>query len=304
MTYLRRQAAQAVLLMVVILVSTFTFIRLVGDPIAGMADEAATQAQLDELRHSMGLDQPIPVQFAIWVTQVVQGDLGRSYFYGRRPVLDVVWERLANSVQVALAGVAISLLGVPLGMLAALRRGSWVDTVVSVGVLSGHAVPGFVMALALLYVFALQLRWTPVSGVGTWQHLVLPSLTLGLLLMPLKMRLVRASMIDAFDSDYVRTARSKGLAERTVVSVHMFRNVAITVIAVLGLEIARLVEGTIVVEAVFAWPGLGSLILDSVRSGDFPIIQAAVLVVGTSTVLLTFLTDIGVAAIDPRVRLQ
>jgi peptide/nickel transport system permease protein len=302
--YVGRQLVQMVVLLAAISVSVFAFVRVVGDPVAGFVREDASLAEIAEVRSRLGLDAPLPVQYAIWVSNAVRGDFGRSYFSGRRPAIEVVAERLPLSAQLAVLGVVISLAGIPLGMLAAIKRHSVVDNAVSVLVLSGQAVPGFFLALALLLVFALELRWFPVSGYETWQHAVLPAIALAILLMPLKMRLVRSRLTEILESEYLRTARAKGLRERTVLWIHAFRNVAITVVTVLGLEVTRLIEGAIAVETVFAWPGLGSLMVTSVARGDFPVIQAAVLVIAVLTMLLTFLTDIAVAAIDPRIRLR
>lgn len=302
--YLGRQLVQIAVLLVAITVSVFMFVRFVGDPVQGMVREDASLEEIAEVHRRLGLDEPLPVQFGIWLGNAARGDLGRSYFFGRRPAVEVVAERLPLSAQLAVVGVLISLIGVPLGMIAALRPNSLVDNVVTVLVLSGQAMPGFFLALALLLVFALELRWFPVSGYETWQHTVLPAVTLGMLLMPLKMRLVRARLIEILGSEYVRTARAKGLRERSVLWVHAFRNVAITVVTVLGLEVTRLIEGAVAVEIVFAWPGVGSLMVGSVARADFPVVQAAVLIIAVVTVTLTFLTDLAVAAIDPRIRLK
>lgn len=302
--YLRRQGIQATVLLLAIAVSVFVFVRFVGDPVQGMVREDASLEEIAAVRQLLGLDEPLPIQFAKWFSLVVQGDLGRSYFFGRRPALNVVIERIPFSAQLAVAGVLISLLGVPLGVIAAVRRNSWLDNLVSVGVLSGQAMPGFFLAIVLLLVFGLVFRWFPVSGYGTWQHMVLPSVTLGILLMPLKMRLVRSRMIEILESDFMRTARAKGLRGRTILWVHAFKNVAITVVTVLGLEVTRVIEGAVAVETVFAFPGLGSLMVASVARADFPVVQASVLVVAVITVTMTFLTDLAVAAIDPRIRLR
>ncbi|MFN8535419.1 MAG: ABC transporter permease [Dehalococcoidia bacterium] len=302
--YLAYQLVQLVIVLWGVSIAVFVMIRLTGDPVAVMLPPDATREQADELRERFGLTEPLPVQYAIWLSNAVRGDFGRAFFSGRAPALNLVVERLPATALLATLGLGLSLvISIPLGILAAVKRGSWIDTAATAFVVTGQAMPGFWFGIILIIVFAVWLKWVPVSGAGEWRNLILPTIVLGLLLSPTKMRLIRSRMAETLSADYIRTARSKGLPERQVLWGHALRNVSISIVAVVGLQFARLMEGAIVVETVFAWPGLGTLLIGAITNSDFPIVQAGVFVIAIITVLAGLLTDLAVAAIDPRVRL-
>lgn len=302
--YLTIQLAQFVLVIWGVSLAVFVMVRLTGDPVGIMLPPDATREQADDLRTRLGLDQPLPVQYAVWIGNVARGDFGRAFFSGRQPALDLILQRLPATALLAALGLGLSLIiAVPLGILAAVKRNSWLDTAATAFVVSGQAMPGFWFGIILIIVFAVMLKWVPVSGAGGWKNLVLPTTVLGLLLAPTKMRLIRSRMVDVLTSDYIRTARAKGVPERWVLWNHALRNVSITLVSIVGLQFARLMEGAIVVETVFAWPGLGTLLVSSINNSDYPIVQAGVFVIATITVTANLLTDLMVAAIDPRVRL-
>lgn len=302
--YLVIQAVQFVVVTIGISVAVFGLIRLTGDPAIAFVPVDATNEEYLAVRQRMGLDEPIMVQYAIWVSRAAQGDFGRAFFHGRRPAMELVVERIPATALLGVLGLLVSVIvSVPLGILAAVKRNSWIDQACTSFVAVGQAMPGFWFGIILIIIFAVQLRWVPPSGAGEWQNLVLPVIVLGVLLTPRKMRLVRSRMVEVLASDYIRTARAKGLAERIVLYGHAFRNVAITFVAILGLQFASLLEGTVAVEAVFAWPGLGSLLVGSIASSDLPVVQAAVILIALMTVAVNMLTDLTVKFIDPRIRL-
>ncbi len=302
--YLFLQIGQFLLVSFGISLTVFTLLRLTGDPTSAMLPLDATAEQALDLRRRMGLDDPLPVQYWLWISNALHGDFGRAFFQGRRPALELVLERLPYTAILAALGLTMSLIiAIPLGILAAVKRNSWIDNAATMFVTAGQAMPGFWFGIILIIVFAVDLHWLPVSGTGDWRNLVLPTVVLGLLLAPRKMRLIRSRMCDVLTADYVRTARAKGVPERGVLWDHAFRNIAITLVTVLGLQVAALMEGAVVIETVFAWPGLGSLLVSAINNSDFPIVQAAVFVIAITTVTATVLTDLAVAAVDPRIRL-
>lgn len=303
--YVLKRAVLALPVLVGVSVVVFVAIRLIpGDPAQLMAGQAATQEVVQQIRQSLGLDQPLPVQYLYFLRNVVRGDLGRSLFNGA-PVVEELAQRFPRTVRLALASMAVaSLIGIPAGILAATRRSTWVDTAVMLVALAGVSVPVFWLGLNLILLFSVRLQWLPSFGYETWRHLVLPSLTLGAASTAVVARMTRSAMLEVLGQDYVRTARAKGLAERVVVSRHALRNALIPVVTVLGLQLGTLLSGAVLTETVFAWPGIGRLLVEAVLARDYPIIQGATLLIAATFVVLNVAVDVLYGLLDPRIRYE
>jgi peptide/nickel transport system permease protein len=303
--YVLKRVVLALPVLVGVSVVVFVAIRLIpGDPAQLMAGQAATQEVVQQIRQSLGLDQPLPVQYLYFLRNVVRGDLGRSLFNGA-PVVEELAQRFPRTVRLALASMAVaSLIGIPAGILAATRRSTWVDTAVMLVALAGVSVPVFWLGLNLILLFSVRLQWLPSFGYETWRHLVLPSLTLGAASTAVVARMTRSAMLEVLGQDYVRTARAKGLAERVVVSRHALRNALIPVVTVLGLQLGTLLSGAVLTETVFAWPGIGRLLVEAVLARDYPIIQGATLLIAATFVVLNVAVDVLYGLLDPRIRYE
>ena len=280
----------------------FVAMRMLGDPAHLVLGENATPQALAEYRREQGLDQPLHVQYVRFLVSALQGDFGYSFRY-RTPVFPLLLERLPATVMLGLSALGLAVaLGVPLGTLAAVRRGRWGDEVIRVVALIGQAVPGFFLGLVLIIVFAVNLGWLPTGGTGDWRHLVLPSISLSAFLMALIMRFTRSSLLEVLGQDYIRTARAKGLSERATTVRHAMRNTLIPLVTVIALQAGVLFSGAVVTETVFGWPGVGRLAVEAVQGRDFPLIQATVLFMSGAVVLINLLVDISYVFLDPRVR--
>ena len=301
-TYAWQRGLRAALTLAVVLTGVFVATRLTGDPtLFLLPDDASPQARA-ELRSTLGLDGPLWGQYVAYLGAVARGDFGISY-YERRSVTEMLGERVGPTFQLAALSLTVALLlGVPAGISAALRRGTPFDRAVMSASFSAYAIPNFVLGIGLIFAFSLLLRWLPSSGYGSWQQFVMPVATLGASSAALLARLTRSSMLDTLHQDYVRTARSKGLSERAVILAHVARNAATPVLTVLGLQIGTIVAGSVVVETVFAWPGVGRMIVRAVQQRDFPVLQLAVVVVAASVVTVNYVVDLLYAVVDPRVR--
>lgn len=278
-----------------------------GDPVrqilqAGGID-APSAEQVIALRRELGLDQPGPVRYAIWLGNALRGDLGRSYSTGE-PVLQSLIDRFPRTAVLALLAVGLGLaIAVPLGIVSALFRDSVVDQVARLGALVGASIPSFWLAYLLILFFAVQLRVLPVAGASEPRHIVLPALTLAIGAAASLTRLTRSAMLEELFQDYVRTARSKGLRERVVVVTHALRNALIAIVTITGIRLAALLGGAVIVETIFAWPGIGKYVVDSIFSRDYPTIQGFVLFTGTVVLLVNLAVDVSYVWLDPRVRL-
>jgi peptide/nickel transport system permease protein len=300
--YLGRRLAQVVPTLLGVTLVVFLLVRVSGDPTQLLLPETATPEDRELFRKQHGLDQPIPVQYVRYLGNLLRGDLGRS-LVDQQPALDVVLERLPATVELALAAILIAVgVGIPVGVLSAVRRGSVLDRLAMLGALTGQSMATFWVGILLILVFAVQLRWLPVSGRDGLRHLVLPALTLSLYLMPLLARMTRSSMLEVWGQDFVRTARAKGLRESSVVLRHSLRAALIPVVTVLGLQFGGALAGAIVTESVFAWPGVGTFVLDAIYKRDYPVVQAAVLIVATVYLLTNLLVDVLYVVLDPRIR--
>lgn len=291
---------------VIFLVATATFIMVFlmpGDAARMYAGPRAPEETVQRIRVQWGLDQPLPVQYVRYLERALQGDLGQST-RDKRPVLQAVFERLPATIQLALAGLFIELLvGVPLGILAATRPGSWIDQLATLVALVGISMPQFALGLVALYVFGFLIPIFPLGGYGTPLHLVLPALVLGIGGTAFYSRVLRNSILEVTGEDYVRTAKAKGLSPRMVLTRHVLRNALMPVVTLAGLDLATLLGGVVVIEAVFGWPGIGLQAWNAIRNQDTPMIMGTVLFASVAVVFLNLFVDVLYIAIDPRVRL-
>ena len=276
-----------------------------GDPVVAMLGEASqgiSRQALEDLRRELGLDRPLPVQYVGYVAGLLRGDLGASV-RSRRPVLAEIRDRLPATIELALAALTIAVaLGVTLGVLAAVRQRTWVDGAAIAVALVGVSIPVFWSGFLLMMVFALDLGWLPASGRGTWRHLVLPAVTVGVSSAAFIARITRGAVLEALGQDYVRTATAKGLAPRRVVMRHALRNALLPIVTVVGLQLGGLLGGAVLTETVFAWPGVGRLLVDAIVARDLPLVQGSVLVVSLLFILVNLTVDLSYAAINPKVR--
>lgn len=301
--YILLKLLTTVLVLIVVSLAVFLTIRVApGDPVTLIVGNQAPAEVRSLVRARLHLDQPLLVQYGIFVLDAVRGDFGRSYILGRT-VSSLLGERLLNTVLLGVPSLVISYaLAVPLGMLAAVRHRSWVDTLtLAVGNL-GVAIPGFLVSLILIYLFGYVLHWLPTAGAGSIQHLVLPVVALTFGGLAITLRFVRAAILDELNADYVRVARAKGLAEPRVLWAHAFRNALLPIISLTALRLGWLLGGAVVVEVVFAWPGAGRLLVDAVTSRDYPVVQAVTLILAASVILANLAADVLYAVANPRIR--
>jgi len=303
--YLGLRALLALPALWLILTMVFLLAHVVpGDPVQQMLGEGARAEDLQQLRHALGLDQPLATQYARYLAGVVRGDLGESFRF-QQPVVRVVVSRYPATLELAIVALLVcAAIGIPAGILAAQRRGKSADRAVGVFTLLGLSVPNFALGPVLILVFSVILGWLPVSGRGGASHLILPAVTLGAALAAILTRMVRTSVIEELSSDYVRTARAKGLAESSVLFRHALGNALIPILTILGLQFGTLLAGTIVTESIFSWPGIGRLAVQAISARDYPLLQGCILFIALSYVLVNLLTDVVYAWVDPRVRLE
>ena len=300
--HIARQLVQLVVVVIGISILAFAILHVLGDPVVLLLPQNAGKEEFERHRKLLGLDRPLWVQYWSFASRAVQGDFGKSW-YADTPAFALVLERMPPTIYLTFAGLGVALLiALPLGILAALKRHSIVDSLCTMLAVGGQAMPIFWLGIMLIIVFAVRLRVLPASGYGTWQHFVMPAFTLGAFLAPLTMRLVRSGVMEVMNMDYIKTARAKGVAESAVVVKHALRNACIPVITVLGLQFGQLLGGAVVTETVFAWPGVATLVVDSIRNQDFPVVQCAVVLLATLIVLINVTVDVLVGFIDPRIR--
>ncbi len=300
--YVFRQLVQVVVVIFGISLLAFTILHVLGDPVLLLLPQNAGKEEFERYRKLLGLDQPVYVQYWKFASRAVLGDFGKSW-YADTPAFRLVIERMPPTIYLTLAGFAVALLiALPLGILSALKRHSWVDNLCTALAVAGQATPIFWLGIMLMILFAVRLKVLPASGYGTWQHFLLPSFCLGAALAPITMRLVRSGLIEVMNMEFIKTARAKGLAERLVVIKHAFRNACIPVITVLGLQFGQLLGGAIITETVFAWPGVATLTVESIRNQDFPVVQCAVILLALVVVGVNLIVDLMVGLIDPRIR--
>jgi ABC-type dipeptide/oligopeptide/nickel transport system permease component len=300
--YITRQLIQLVVVVFGISVLAFAILHVLGDPVLLLLPQNAGKEEFERYRHLLGLDRPLYVQYWKFVSRAVLGDFGKSW-YADTPAFALVIERMPPTIYLTFAGLLVALvIALPLGILAALKRHSWLDTLCTAVAVAGQAAPIFWLGIMLIIVFSVRLRLLPASGYGTWQNFLMPAFCLGAALAPITMRLVRSGVIEVLNMEFIKTARAKGLAEPTVVIKHAFRNVCIPVVTVLGLQFGQLLGGAIITETVFAWPGVATLTVESIRNQDFPVVQCAVVLLALIIVIVNAFVDLIVGLIDPRIR--
>jgi len=302
--YIIRRLGYSAISLVLLSLTIFFFVRVTGDPAVLLVEPGASKADLEQIRQQFGLDRPLFIQYGHFVSALVRGDFGQSFYY-RTPVLELYLSRLPNSLMLAAAAMALSLLiGIPSGILAAVNVNGWWDRVGKIFSLLGLSLPSFWVGLVMILFFSVYLGWLPSSGAGTASHMIMPAFALGWFFAAAHMRMTRSSMLEVMGSEYVKLARLKGLPERLVITKHAFKNALIPVLTLAGINLVIMVNVAVVVETVFAWPGIGRLLYEGIAFRDFPVVQATVLLGGVMIVVVNLLVDILYAVIDPRIRLE
>jgi ABC-type dipeptide/oligopeptide/nickel transport system permease component len=299
--YLFKRLWHTVYVIIGISVISFFFIHLSGDPVMLMLPADASHQEIEDLREQLGFNDPIYVQYLRFAWQALRGEFGQSLYY-KIPAMQLILERLPASLELAVAAMLIALVvAVPIGIISAVRRGSLLDMGSMFGALFGLSMPHFWLGIMLIMIFSVRLGWLPTSGRGTLAHLIMPSVALGLSLMAMFARLTRSVMLEVLSLDYIRTARSKGLKERIVISKHAFKNALIPLVTVAGMQFGFLLGGTVIIETVFAWPGVGRLVVQAIFNRDYPLVQAVVLVLAVLFVAVNFIVDMLYMYLDPQI---
>jgi len=302
-TYIARRLLAVIPTLLGVLLTVFLMVRLApGDPAQLLAGEFATPETLADIRQRFGLDQPWHVQLGLYAANVVRGDLGQSV-RTRKPVAYELRQYFPNTLRLTLGAMLVALLiGIPAGIIAATRPGTIFDLLAMLGALIGVSMPVFWFGLMAILIFSVQLGWFPVAGTSTLWHLVLPAITLGTSTAAILARMTRSAMLEVLSQDYIRTARAKGLAGRVVIFKHALRNALIPVVTITGLQFGGLLEGAVITETVFAWPGIGQLLVGSILARDYPVVQGAVLLIAVAFILINLIVDLLYGTIDPRIR--
>jgi len=301
--YVLQRLGQSAVTLLGVSVLVFVILRVLpGDPARMLLPDGAPESAVAELNRQLGLREPFIVQYGLFLKSVARGDFGQSFQY-RAPALRVVLERLPATIQLTLAAMLITIVaGVSLGIFTAVRRGTRYDVAGTIVAVLGQSLPNFWLGIMLILLFGVALRWLPTSGFSGWTSLVLPAITLAAFPMALVARLTRSSMLEILHRDYIRTGRAKGLAEGNVVFRHALRNAAIPVLTVIGLQIGALLGGAVITESVFAWPGMGKLIVDAIFFRDFPVVQTVLILSASVFVVINLAVDLLYTVIDPRIR--
>lgn len=302
--YIARRVGYSLLSLLLLSLTIFLFIRLTGDPTALLTEPGASEDDIAAIRQKFGLDQPLWIQYGVFIGNVLQGDLGDSFYY-QTSVVELYLTRLPNSLLLATTAMSFSLLlGIPTGILAAVKVGRFWDSAGKLFALLGLSLPSFLVGLLLILLFSVYLEWLPSSGSGGFWHLLMPAFALGWYFAAAHMRLTRSSMLEVMGSEYIKLARLKGLSETRVIAKHAFKNALIPVITLAGINLINMINVAVVVETVFAWPGIGRLLYEGVSFRDFPVVQGVVVIGGAMIVVVNLLVDIVYAIIDPRIRLE
>ena len=301
--YLLVRVLQAFVVVFVVVSIVFFVARLVGNPESFLLPYEATDDEIETIRDRLGLNDTLIVQYGDFLWDLVNLDFGTSYRGAGTSTIAAIGERAVNTLKLTVAGMVFAVgLSIPLGITAALRRGKVTDWIARFLAVFGQATPSFWLGLMVIFFFAVELGWFPTGGAEGFRSLILPALSLGLLEMAAIMRLTRSGMIDVMGSDFITTARAKGLRERTVIMRHALRHALLPVVTILGLGLGRLIAGAVIIEVVFAWPGIGRLIIDSIVQSDYPMVQTAIIVLAASIALANALVDVSYRLIDPRIR--
>jgi peptide/nickel transport system permease protein len=302
--FIVKRMGYAALSLILLSLIIFLLVRLTGDPTVLLVEPGASKEDMAAIRVQLGLDRPIWVQYGQFASSILRGDFGHSFYY-RTPVLELYMSRFPHSLMLALAAMAFSLLvGIPSGIIAAVRVNQWWDSAGKIFALLGLSLPSFWVGLVMILFFSVYLGWLPSSGSGTPLHLIMPAFALGWYFAAAHMRLTRSAMLEVLGSEYVKLARLKGLPEALVIAKHAFKNALIPVLTLAGINLVIMVNVAVVVETVFAWPGVGRLLFEGISFRDFPVVQATVLINGAMVVVVSFLVDVLYAVIDPRIRFE
>jgi peptide/nickel transport system permease protein len=300
--FLTYRLVRMLIALVSVVTVVFIVMRLSGDPVPLLLPPDASIADMERLRHDMGLDRPIFVQYATFVQQAVRGDFGRSIHF-RSSAFQVVWERVPATLELSFASFLCAIvIAIPAGIISAIRRGSVYDNIVMGVALVGQAAPTFYIGIMLILVCSLWLGLFPTSGRGEWRQLVMPSITLGAFAMASIARITRSAVLEILRADFIRTARAKGLPEFWTLAKHTMRNAAIPIVTIVGLQLGNLLGGAVVTETIFSWPGIGRLAIQSIYNRDYPVVQSCVFITAAMFVVLNFLVDVAYGILDPRIR--
>ena len=301
--YIINRLLQTIVVIFGVSVISFGVTFATGDPTFLLVGPQATAEQIAQIRHSMGFDRPWPVQYIDYMSRAIHGDFGTS-LRSHDPAFGLIMSRMPVTLELAGAALLVSLLiATPVGVTSALRRNTLYDTLSMFGALLGQSMPVFWLGLMLILIFGVELRWFPISGAGDFQHLVLPAITLGAFSTARNARLIRSSVLEVLGNDYVRTARAKGLAQTSVILRHVMKNAMLPVTTVIGLDLGTLLGGAVITETIFAWPGVGRLVVQAIETKDYPVIQTAVILLAILFVVLNLLVDLTYTYLDPRIRL-
>jgi ABC-type dipeptide/oligopeptide/nickel transport system permease component len=301
--FIIRRTCYALVTLFILSLTIFTVIRLTGDPVTLLAEPGAQPEDLARIRSEWGLDKPWPVQYLAFVRNIASGDLGKSFNY-EMPVSTLYFQRLPNSLELALAATLISfVIGIPAGLISAVKVNTAWDNAGKVVALFGLAVPGFWLGLVMILVFSVWLGWLPTSGQGGWRNLIMPSIALGWYFAASLLRLTRSSMLEVMRSEYIKLARLKGLPGYVVIAIHAFKNALIPVLTLAGVNLVVMINAAVIIEVIFAWPGIGRLLYEGIFQRDFPLVQGVVMEAGIMIVAINLMIDILYAYIDPRIRL-
>lgn len=301
--FIIRRSLYSIITLLILSLTIFTVVRLTGDPVTLMAEPGVRPEDLARIRVQWGLDLPWPVQYLSFVKNILTGELGKSFNY-RMPVSELYFQRLPNSLELGLAATLISLLiGVPAGLLSAVRVNGWWDNLGKGLALLGLAIPNFWLGLVLILVFSVWLELLPTSGRGDWRHLIMPAVALGWYFAASMLRLTRSSMLEVLRSEYIKLARLKGLPEYVVIAMHGFKNALVPVFTLAGINLVVMINAAVIIEVIFAWPGIGRLLFEGIFQRDFPLVQGVVILAGMMIIVVNLIVDILYAYIDPRIRL-
>lgn len=302
MKYFLKSLVKTIPVLLLITLIVFLLVRVTGDPVSLMLPETASDAERESLREAMGFNDPLPVQYLNYLGDLVTGDFGDSFRYNT-DALNLILERLPATLELAIASMIVAVvISVPLGILSAVKRNSFFDLFITGGAVLGKAMPNFWLGIMLILLLSVTFQFFPVSGRGTLGHLVLPALTLGTGIAAEMTRLIRSSMLEILGQDFIRTARSKGLGEAIIVNKHAFRNALIPVVTIMALQTSTLIGGTLITETVFAWPGLGQLLVQSVNLRDMAVVQAATFIIAIFVILSNLIADLVYRLLDPRIK--
>lgn len=303
-SYIFKRLGHTILVMIGISIISFVFLQLSGDPVGLILPQDATSQQIEDLRNKLGLNEPIFIQYLHFINNALQGNLGRSLF-SNEPVTDLILERLPATVELAVFSMGFALIiAIPIGIISALKRGTFIDTASMVLALFGLSMPHFWLGIMMIMLFSVQLGWLPTSGRGSFAQIIMPATAMGISMVALFARLTRSTMLEVLGQDYVRTARAKGLSEYIVIGKHALKNAILPLITMIGMEFGLLLGGAVIIETVFAWPGVGRLIVQAIMDRDYPVVQGAVMMLAMIFVIVNLLVDLTYHWLDPNISLQ